>query len=227
MIFFAIEWMTLGNLNPEEDELRSKIHELYAGAIQYFPATFIGEFGEDMAVTFENQYGEPPGGFAGFFYDSTLAVAHLFDYMLVQGKEYEDPYEFRREWFDIKLTGTTGILSFEDDSNDRSPMDYAITNAQYNSDSDMYEVVTVGWYSPRAQVLYSFRSPIIWPDGTDTIPSDAYSEDYDCPFPDSEIEHFAKGVIILYIACFCILLITFSITLFIWKRFWREQVSNI
>jgi len=33
MIFFAIEWMTLGNLNPEEDELRSKIHELYAGAI--------------------------------------------------------------------------------------------------------------------------------------------------------------------------------------------------
>ena len=68
-------------------------------------------------------------GWSGFFYDSALAVTTTFDYMLTVGKDYEDPYEFRREWFEMRLTGTTGVLSFEDDSNDRSPMDYAILNA--------------------------------------------------------------------------------------------------
>ena len=129
MIFLAIEWLNTNNLNPEEDELRYKIHELYSGAIMYFPASFLGEFGEEIYKEFVNEYGEKPMGWSGFFYDSALAITTTFDYMLVSGRDYEDPYEFRKEWFEMRLTGTTGVLSFEDDSNDRSPMDYAILNA--------------------------------------------------------------------------------------------------
>ena len=58
MIFLAIEWLNFKNLNPEEDELREKIHELYAGAISYFPASFTGEFGKEIKQEYIDEYGE-------------------------------------------------------------------------------------------------------------------------------------------------------------------------
>lgn len=126
MVFLAVEWLSVSNFYLEDEERQKKVRELQVGALQYFPASWIGEFGHDISKRYEQAYGFTPDLWSAFFYDSVLAVATTFDWMMTSGKEFENPYEFRKQWFDMRLTGTTGVMSFDDHSNDRSPMDYAI-----------------------------------------------------------------------------------------------------
>jgi polyisoprenoid-binding protein YceI len=49
--------------------------------------------------------------------------------MLTSGKDFEDAYKYREIFFKTRFTGCTGVLSFDGTTNDRSPMDYDITNA--------------------------------------------------------------------------------------------------
>jgi hypothetical protein len=57
-------------------------------------------------------------------------------------------------------------------------------------------------------VLFLYYEPFIYPDGTSNIPSDTLEEeDFDCPFPDDDIEDFEKGVVINFIASFSVFVI--------------------
>lgn len=172
MVFLASEWMNERQINPDDDELRSKIHELLNGGLMYFPASWINEFALEIAPKFEAAVGEWPQGYSGFFYDSALAIATTFDFMLTVGKEYENPQKLRKQIFKTRTTGVTGRLSFDDFSNDRAPMNYQINNARYNDETDRLDLVVAGYYQPQSATLYSIITPIIWPDGTDNIPLD-------------------------------------------------------
>ena len=73
-----------------------------------------------------------------------MAIGVNLDFMMNLGLDFEDPYQFRHHFFEIRFTGCTGAVSFTEGSNDRAPMDFDIWNMQYID--DRYEVVRVGRY---------------------------------------------------------------------------------
>ena len=57
MIFLASEWLSESLINPDDEELTMKLHELLLGAIMYFPASWINEFGLEIGPKYEAAYG--------------------------------------------------------------------------------------------------------------------------------------------------------------------------
>jgi hypothetical protein len=54
-----------------------------------------------------------------------------------------------------------------------------------------------------------------------------YSEDFDCPFNEDDAETYDQGVLLAYIICFNLCLLTVVMTGFIWKRYWNKEVKEL
>jgi hypothetical protein len=89
-------------------------------------------------------------------------------------------------------------------------------------------VKKVGLFNRFSNIVWRWFEPgIIYPDGTTTPPPAVYSEDFDCPFNENEAETFDQGVLLAYIICFNLCVVTVAMTGFIWKRYWNKEVKEI
>ncbi len=84
MVFMGIEWLSTNLIYDVPEDEQIKMQELMLGAIQFFPASYIGEFGQGVLTSFTDR-GEVPGEYACFYYDAVLAIAHTFDFMVITG----------------------------------------------------------------------------------------------------------------------------------------------
>jgi hypothetical protein len=87
----------------------------------------------------------------------------------------------------------------------------------------------VGRFSPLAITLFEeYGDGIIFPDGTNTPPSDIrITESYDCPFDESKIETFDNGLMLAYIISFTLLTVTIIITGILYRKYWRMYVPPL
>jgi hypothetical protein len=90
-----------------------------------------------------------------FYYDSWLATATTFDFALTLGNDFEDPTEFRRMYKDVRLTGCSGAIRFEKDSNNRDLMPFDIQNLQYKEGFGL-QMINVGFFNPIGSTVWTW-----------------------------------------------------------------------
>jgi hypothetical protein len=72
-----------------------------------------------------------------------------------------------------------------------------------------------------------FGEGILFADGTNVPPEESRSEDYYCPFDESEAETFEDGIMLAYIIAFVYLGVTIGITALIWKKYWDHKIDPL
>ena len=122
--------------------------------------------------------------------------------------------------------GCTGLVKIEPGSNDRLPGGYKIQNGRLY-DNGTFEIVEVGLYNPLGLVLFNFTVPVIWPDNTTNVPADIRTSDIDCPFESKQVVTFVPGRVTSYMSLTVLCLLSVSITLFIWRKWWNLQAEPL
>jgi hypothetical protein len=100
MAFMGIEWLSENLAIAEPQHEAKKRQELVYGAIQFFPASWVDEYGSDVRANYVADSGIEPGKWSCYYYDAFLANAFTFDWMIQTGKDFEESAPFRKNFFE-------------------------------------------------------------------------------------------------------------------------------
>lgn len=224
----ANEWLSMSLVSTNDTEINHKRSEIMRGAIQFSPVSFIGKFGTQVLQDYKAKYSTQPPVYACFFYDSALAIAYALDLVIRNGGDYMDPAVVLKSLRGSRFVGCTGTVTFDPETNDRSPMSYNVLNAQFaGNDSYITNMTTIGVYNPTSTILFRFYSDLIWCDGTTTTPLDMRFSTIGCPFEDRFNKEFAKGKYLLWGICAFIALLTAVLTAIIWRIAWNRPLEYL
>ena len=178
----------------DDAETNRRRSELSRGAVQFTSVSFVGKLGQQVKTDFIARYQIQPIPNSCFCYDSALALSYALDLVIRNGHDYTDPTVLLKYLRGSRFVGCTGTVTFDPDTNDRSPMPYDLLNAQFGDTDDcVAEIKTVGRYDPGSSVLYRFSSDIIWCDGSTSVPLDMRYSTIGCPFEDRFDREFPPG----------------------------------
>ena len=222
VVFLAIEWMGPELFQQSDPEMKQKILELCSGAIQFYPIAKIGHIGQTFAEQYQTTYGQEAPFYACFYYDAAYLLAYALDYMLSKGLDYSQPWALNHVLKSTKFRGCSGLVSIDENSNDRSPMMYGIMNAQVSAEGKV-SIVTVGTFNPAGLVLFNFTQPLMWPGNTTTVPTDLRISLIDCPFEETEIVDVPSATVVMCVAVCTVVGMAIMCVVFIWVKVWRES----
>jgi len=224
----ANEWLSMSLVTTNDTELNRKRSELLRGAIQFSPVSFLGPFGAQVLQDYTSKYKTQPPVYACFFYDSALAIAYALDLVIRNGGDYMDPAVLLKSLRGSRFVGCTGTVTFDPETNDRSPMPYNVLNAQFaGNESFITNITTIGLYNPTSTVLFRFYSDLIWCDGGTVVPLDMRLSTIGCPFEDRFNKEFPKGKYLLWGICAFIALLTAALTAIIWRIAWNRPLEHL
>ena len=222
----ANEWLTIDLFHTNDTEKNRKRSEILRGAVQFSPVSYMGAFGAKVKTDYIAKYGNSPPVYGCFFYDSALAIAYALDLAIRNGRDYMNSTVVLKFLRGSRFVGCTGTVTFDPDTNDRSPMPYNVLNAQFGeNDTYVTNITTVGLYDPGSSVLFRFYSDVIWCDGTTNVPLDMRYSTIGCPFEDRFDREFPKGKYLLWGICGFIGLITVIFTGVIWRLAWNRPLE--
>jgi ABC-type branched-subunit amino acid transport system substrate-binding protein len=212
--YIAVGWLEddLLNSNATDDLYKEIIRNSLLGSIMFFPVSFINEFGQNVQNLFTEKFKTQPVDYTSFAFDSVLAVYYAIENLISNNYDYENPVNFMKALRNLKFVGSTGTVSVQQYSNDRSPMDHFILNTKFSNNS--WEIQRIGLFSPASTKVFTFYDTITWPGGV--LPSDS-PPIQNCPFPDNTIQYTIKGNLILIL----ILASTISIPILAIKKGWK------
>ena len=214
--YIAVGWLVDELLNPEGDYNATRLEILrnsLTGSLMFFPVSFIGDFGAEVQQMYEGVYGSQPVGYTSYAFDAVLGLAATIEALLVMEKDYSDPSLFMQELRGVRFQGTTGLVTFKELSNDRSPMDHYIINTKKYNDST-WHVETIGLYSPASSNVFTFYQSITWPG--DIVPLDSPPPQL-CPFPQSAVHYTLSGTAILSLVLILVLFLNFLAAFIGWR----------
>ncbi|CAG9319135.1 unnamed protein product [Blepharisma stoltei] len=190
------------------------------------PQNWVGKKGANIKEKITSMYKEPTNSYTCPYYDGIYIIAHALDYMINRGQDYTDPYKLEAAIRNQQFQGCTGKVTIEKGTNDRI---VDVWDIEINQFDDAGNVITqfIGKLKPFSSQILSITNPIIYPDGTTIKPSDLRNENNKCPFPDKDIRTFPKGRGLLFGICFLVALVTFGITVLIWKKWWNISVDEL
>lgn len=151
-----------------------------------------------------------------------FTLAYSFDAMLTRGTDYEIPSELNKEIRTQRFTGCSGYLSFERDTNDRNFPAFQLYQTEYKNGS----INQILWakYNPLDIQAVELYRDFFWGDGSSSIPTDTFQEDWDCPFPDDDRQSTPLGETISIAICCFIFGASIVVAIVIWWRFWKVKV---
>jgi hypothetical protein len=177
------------------------LREALRGSLMFFPASFVGSFGEQFKQEFEMSYGRSPIGYSAYAFDAALTVGNALEYLVRTGKDYNNPSYLMSALRKQNFIGATGRVSFGATSNDREPVNHIIANLQEVS-QDNWQVKEVGLFSPSSSQVFSFQQPVLWNDLSTNVPSDSPPV-FDCPFDPDLLEKSLKGSLVVLFTSLC------------------------
>ena len=137
-------------------------------------------------------------------------LAYAFDSAMPRGFDYELPEQLKNEIRSQRFTGCSGFISFVKNSNDRSLPPFSLYQTEFKN--DIIELIPFAAYNPLDEELFRFTGDYFWADGSTSVPSDSFSESWDCPFSPDDVEPSPTGQEITSVICGTILLISLIIT---------------
>ena len=224
----ANEWLILSHFATSDMEINRRRSELLRGAIQFAPVSFVGKIGNRVQETFTAKYKAQASAYSCLFYDSALAIAYALDLVINNGGDYMNSAVLMKSLRGSRFVGCSGTVTFDRETNDRSPMSYNILNAQFaESDSLVTNITTVGVYDPTSTVLFRLYSDLIWCDGTTTVPLDMRISTIGCPHEDRFDKKFAKGKYLLWGIFTVIAILVTILTAVIWRFIWNRPLQEL
>lgn len=152
-----------------------KRSELLHGSFTIYNAAWVGDYGKSIAAKyFESAVQEP---MPSFYIDTILTIAHTSDFLLNQGSCFEDPEIFMEGIKSVRFNGTSGAITFDIDSNDRSFFFFNVYNYYEDNGWKNDAVATI---SPLSTVYYSINKQFVWSNGK--FPTDLKAKYKDCEF---------------------------------------------
>jgi len=221
LIFLPVMWL-VPDLFQGTEKAVHKRKEMLNGALQIYPATFLGPLGRDIQERFQQIYREEPAHFVCTNYDAVLLLAHALDYLRAIGAAYEETSVLSQQLRKARFTGCTGEVSLQE--GERLPSVFDIQNAVIRENGEM-EIVKVGLFKPLSTVLFSFSRNITWPDGTDTVPGDMRINPLDCPFEPKDIRKFWPAEVLEGGSITLLALLGLLSTAVIWRRCWQSGAT--
>ena len=178
----------------------------------------VGRGNSQVVCTFDSK----PIDFTAFAFDAVLAIFYNLEYLFDSKRDYENKNVFMKYFRDLRVKGSTGLATFKQGTNDRSPIDHFIFNTIEMDDE--WKIEMVGMFSPTGLQVFNFYKNVTWKEKN--APNDS-PEDFYCGFNVSDKKIYFTGLIFYLCSQGFISLISL-ITIFIGMRKWNKfQMKNI
>ena len=223
LIIIGREWITaqvLLDLNTTELLWAT---EVMRGSLQLSPDFLVGEIGVSFQEKYRQRLGYLPDSFSCQYYDAALAVGYALEWLLETGKDFQDPDAMMKALRGLRFSGCTGRVYFEDTSNDRQSMRFALDTLMPNGTAQPF-MRRIGVYDPTGMVLLSIDPTYVWADGSSLVPSTFRGSSLGCPFEDRLSHNFDKGRQLFIGAGVGMTAFTFSFSIF--HYFWQRAPLN-
>lgn len=157
------------------------------------------------------------------YYDDFMLGANAVEVLINSGKDYEKSTNIMREARKAKFQGCNGIIKVIDYTNLRESEMYIVNQIKYKD--GIYVKPEVAYYYPTGSTVFQIAEELFWtPSG---LPSSIRINDWPCPFKPSRLKVFNEGRVIVWIICSIISLFTVINTIFIWKKFWTNDIKTL
>jgi hypothetical protein len=146
------------------------------GSVMIRQPSFVGEFGTWVQNELTSFTNVTYNFMTSYYYDLPLTIATTLEHALIRGVEFEHWDRYREIFKEVRITGTTGFIELEKDTNNRHLGTMDIVNLQKSAENGEFRVATVGSFNPRAATIWAWTDPgIIYQDGTPVAPPQAYT----------------------------------------------------
>lgn len=183
----------------------TKRKELMHGSLVMYNAEWVGEYGQRVKKEFLNYRNETWG--RSYCIDAVYTTAKTNEFLLAQGKSYEDNQIFNEAMRNIRFQGVTGAVSFDSSSNDRNLYFFNIFNF-YEDSNNTWHDDAVSLISPLGTVYYETINPITWSNGEK--PLDMKENYKNCKFREDQIRQSENSKTVkISLSVFLLLLASF------------------
>ncbi|OMJ72361.1 hypothetical protein SteCoe_29228 [Stentor coeruleus] len=190
-----------------------KRKELLHGSFLIYNAAWVNEYGESMRAEYL-KYSNITWS-RSFFIDAVYSSAYTINFLMSQGRFYENHTEFINAQRSIRMVGCTGVISFDHSSNDRNLYYFNVYNF-YEDSNGIYRDAAIGLIAPLSTVYYTVLKDPIWPGGVQ--PLDMMKNYENCPFRENQIIESSIGKGIKIGISLGLLVLVFVITLLIFRK---------
>lgn len=188
---------------------------LVENGISFESAVYIGELGEKIKLEYIKLFGRFSNS-GCLSYDSAWLLGYSLQYMLLQGKDFEDPAALNKQLRETSFYGCSGLVSIDKDSNDRRDQDVNVFNLVLLNATYTYELVLQ--ISLTSSQLITEFEPIRWSGGRLETPSLERLNYAGCPFPEEYRHSFPEGSRLVSYLCGAFSLLTLLLIMAILLR---------
>lgn len=148
-------YFTNGNITKRE--------ELLYGSFSLYNAGWVGEYGLKVQEEVNKLYNY--SWMSSFYIDATYSIAHSVDFLINQGKDYENPDVFMSAQRQVRFVGASGIVTLELLTNDRSLNFFNVYNIYKDQYTGKWIGQAVALIAPLSSVYYTVLNPFVWSGG--------------------------------------------------------------
>jgi hypothetical protein len=205
-VLFTVSGLT--NFNAATANVKKR-KELMHGTLVIYNGAWVGKYGAEVKEEYLKY--RPDAWTRSYFVDAVYSAAETADFLMNQGKAYENPETFMSALRNIRFLGTTGYISFDSDSNDRNIYYYNVFNFYEDSQGKWHDD-SVALISPVGTVYYTVLQETVWVNGE--LPKSMKENYQNCPFRKSQIQDSSSGVNIKIGVSVTLLIVSSSLTIY-------------
>jgi ABC-type branched-subunit amino acid transport system substrate-binding protein len=203
---------------PTGNSMKRK--ELMHGSFVVYNAAWVGDYGKGIREEFLKS--RNVSWCRSYNVDAVYTAAKTTQFLLDQGKSYEDHQVFNSAMRLIRFQGATGVISFDSSSNDRNIFYFNLFNF-YEDDQGNWHDDEIALISPLGSVYFQSLKEGVWPTGG--IPKDMKEDYKNCGFMEKEIQESQVGKNIKIVISIILLAIVIVLTLYTIKRLKYYKLS--
>jgi ABC-type branched-subunit amino acid transport system substrate-binding protein len=163
--------------------------ELMHGSFVVFNVQYFGDYGKSIEKEFLKTWNN--SWMRSFNMDAVFTIASNVNFLLQQGKSYENNTEFMNAIRSIRFQGVSGMVAFDHTSNDRNAYHLGLYNIYQDNVTNLWIKDIVSLISPFGSVYYTTYKVPVWPSGS--FPEDMKSKYLNCPFQKNQIQDSVAG----------------------------------
>lgn len=201
----------------------TKREELLHGTFAIYNAAWVGDFGQQLKDEFLKYYDND--WMRSFYIDATTTAVHTIEFLLNQGKNYENITEFMIAQRNTRMRGATGIISIDSSSNDRNLYYFNLFNIYQDSSTLLWHGEGIGLIAPVDVIYYTVLKEPVWSSGS--MPLDMKSNYLNCPFREDQIADSTMGENIKIGVSIALLVAVVALTIYSLKLMRRASLPML
>ena len=200
----------------------TKRKELMHGSFVVYNAAWVGDIGKNTRKEFLET--RNISWCRSYNIDAVSTAAKTTEFLMLQGKSFENNEVFNNAMRLIRFEGATGVISFDSSSNDRNIFYFNMFNF-YEDDSGVWHDDEIALISPLGTVYFQSFKEGVWPTGG--IPKDMKENYKDCSFREDAIKDSETGKNLKIIVSIILLLIVSVFTVYAIKKLKYRRLELI